>query len=161
VIGFLDRQVLYLQAEQPAVRKSGYDLEGLIETETVETVNWNRELEFFREVDLNRPALRDFFTITRHTDPATGHSIERYERVPGAGTRIHFLQVEMDAGQQLRQLKAATEQNNPLFYTQRNLQLTCTPSPDQSRISSYTVTGVQKLIFTDSAHYTLKAEVLY
>jgi hypothetical protein len=155
---FLDRQVEYLQTAQPVVRKTVYDQQEVVETETVRNINWERELELFREIDLNRPALRDYFTLTRHTDPATGHITERYEKKPGAYTNVDFLEVELDATGQLRQLRAATQQDNPLFFTQHHLQLTTSPSTP-TRIQSYAVSGVQKLILTDSVHYAVEAEV--
>lgn len=157
---FLDRQVEYLQNAQPVVRKTVYDQQEVVETETVRNINWERELELFREIDLNRPALRDYFTLTRHTDPATDHITERYEKKPGAYTNVDFLEVELDATGQLRQLRAATQQDNPLFFTQHHLQLTTSPA-NQNRIKSYAVAGVQKLIFTDSVHYFVEAEVEY
>jgi hypothetical protein len=159
VQGFLDRQVQYLNQEKPEVRKSVWNEQGEAETQTVGNINWERELELFREVDLNRPALRDYFTITRHSDSATGHTTERYERVPGAYTNIHYLEVELDANRQLRHMEAATQQDNSLFYTQRQLQLSTRAVQGQPRLSQYRITGVQKLILTDSVHYTLEAEV--
>lgn len=161
VQGFLDRQIQLLNQEEPEVRKTVRDQQGGAETEIVRNINWERELELFREVDLNRPALRDYFTITRHTDPATGHITERYERVPGAYTNIQYLVVELDADRQLRQMEAATKQDNPLFYTQRQLQLSTGAVQGQPRLSQYRITGTQKLILTDSVHYTLEGEVLY
>lgn len=159
--GFLDRQIQDLNQDQPEVLKTVRDQQGEVETGTVRNLNWERELDLFREVDLNRPALRDYFTITRHTDPATGHTTERYERVPGAYTNIRYLEVELDENRQLRQMQAATQQDNALFYTQRQLQLSTDAAQGQPRLNHYRVTGVQKLILTDSVHYTLEAEVQY
>jgi hypothetical protein len=159
VQGFLDRQMQHLNQVQPEVHKTVLDQQGEEERQTVRHLNWERELELFREVDLNRPALRDYFTVTRHTDPATGHTTERYERVPGAYTNIRYLEVELDANRQLRHLQAATQQDNALFYTQRQLQLSTNAVQGQPRLSHYRVSGVQKLILTDSVHYTLEAQV--
>ncbi len=77
------------------------------------------------------------------------------------GEDVDFLEVELDPNRQLRRMRATTQQDNPLFYTQRHLQLTTTPTPDQPRIKSYRIAGVQKLVLSDSVRYSLEAEVRY
>lgn len=159
--GFLNRQIQYLQTTKPLVTKTVTDGQGVAETQKVREINWERELELFKEVDLNRPAIRDYFTLTRQTDPATGYTTETYVKKPGSYTNVDFLEVELDPNRQLRRMRAATQQDNPLLYTQRHLQLSVAPGPDQPRITSYRVQGVQKLILSDSVRYAIDAEVRY
>lgn len=161
VQGFLNEQIQHLNTTRPAVTKAVLEDGQPAETQQTRDIRWERELTLFQEVDINRPALRDYFTVTRQQDPATGHTTETYHRKPDAYTMVEFLEVELDGQQRLRQLRAATRQDNMLLYSHRDLALSATPVGNTSRITTYHIRGVQKLILADSTRYAVRGQIQY
>ena len=147
---YLQQQQQHLQEEQPMVLKS-VTTEGK-PTETIQTseIDWEDELSVFLEADLNRPALREYYTRQEQV-LANGNLVVEYNRVADAEPLVHYLRLELTPDKELRQLNARIQDQNILFFSRRNIQLTA--GPGGGNISGYRVEGVQKLVLSDSLHY--------
>lgn len=152
---FLDTQVQYLQAEKPMVLKSVQT--GSQPTETVQTsdLNWEEELSAFFEADINKPALQDKFIEERQTLP-DGSTRINYRRIEGQDAPVASLDLLTAPTNQIKQLDAVILENNILFFSKRKLSLSTNSA---GHISNYRVEGVQKLIFGDSLHYRIDANL--
>ncbi len=143
-------------AEKPMVLKS-VTTEGK-PTETIETsaVDWEDELAVFQETDLNRPALQEYYIRQEQALP-DGSILVEYNRKEEAEPLVHYLRLELSPDRKLRKLNALIQDENILFYSRRNVQLTT--DTQSGNISSYRVKGVQKLILSDSLHYQVDANL--
>ena len=156
--GFLDGQRAYLESVSPAVTRTVQASDGPGETQRLVRVNWERELHFFYEADLNKPALRGFYTET--ATPLPGGATRRtYERRAGEHTAIRTLSVETGPGDAVRLVEAVQDDRNALFASERHLTLRCDPAPDHNRLTAYEISGRQKLIFFEPTTYQVRAEV--
>lgn len=153
---YLQQQIERLQAEQPMVLKS-VTTEGTA-TETIETseIDWEDELAVFGQADLNRPALEEYYTRQERVLD-NGSIVVEYNRVEDAEPQVHYLRLELSPDRKLKQLNALLQDQNILFYSRRNVQLSADPA--NGNISGYKVEGVQKLILSDSLHYRVDANL--
>ncbi len=127
-------------------------------TETIETaeVDWEKELSIFQEVDLSRPALRDFYREEEQTLP-DGSTLTVFTKSEEAAAPVQRLQLIVSPEQKLEQLKATVLEENILFYSER--EITLTAEPGTGNIGSYRVEGVQKLMLGDSLRYRIDANL--
>ena len=153
---YIEQQQQRLQAEKPMVLKSVTTEERPTETIQTAEIDWEDELSVFAETDLNRPALQEYYTREERVLP-DGNIVLEYNRVEDAEPLVHYLRLEMTPDRVLRQLNALIQDQNILFYSRRNIQLTADPS--SGNISGYRVQGVQKLVLSDSLHYQIDANL--
>lgn len=153
---YLEQQQDRLQAEQPMVLKS-VTTEGK-PTETIQTakVDWEDELSVFMDADLNRPALQEYYTRQEKVLD-NGNIVVEFNRVEDVEPLVHYLRLELTPDRVLRQLNALIQDQNMLFYSRRNIQLSADAS--SGNISGYHVKGVQKMMLSDSLHYQIQANL--
>lgn len=151
---YLKQQKERLQAEQPMVLKSVTTEEEPTETIQTSTIDWQDELSVFEEADLNRPALKEYYTVQERKQE-DGSIVVEYNRLEDAEPLVHYLRLELTPKRKLRQLNALIQDQNMLFYSRRKVQLTADTAT--GNIAGYQVLGVQKLILTDSLHYRMDA----
>lgn len=156
VSGYLQQQLMWLQAERPMVLKS-VTTKGQ-PTETVETaeVNWEDELEVFQELDINRPSLRAYYTEER-VEGQGGLVSRKYTKEEGATAPVNYLHLITNESKDLQELEAVLLDENMLFYSRRKVLLKVNPAT--GRMDGYRVEGVQKMIFGDSLHYRIDANL--
>jgi hypothetical protein len=154
--GYLQEQTKRLQQEKPVVLKSVTTQNK--PTETIETseVDWEKELSIFQEVDLSRPALRDFYQEQQQTLP-DGSKATVFSKSEEAAAPVQQLQLLFSPSQQLEHLEAIVMEENILFYSKRKITLSA--ERGTGNLTSYRVEGVQKLVFGDSLHYRIDANL--
>ena len=156
--GFLDTQRAYLESVVPAVTKTVSTNGQPAETQRQTHLNWTQELTFFYEADLNKPALHgayDSATVAL----ADGAQRRTYTRRPDERTPIRQLTVETTPSGAVRRIQAEQDERNFLFRAGRTITLTCDARPDHNRLTAYTVSGFQKLIFFDQTTYAVRGEI--
>jgi hypothetical protein len=154
--GYLQEQTKRLQQEKPMVLKSVMTQDS--PTETIETadVDWEKELAIFQEVDLSRPAMRDFFEEQQQTLP-DGSTVTVFTKSAEAAVPVQQLRLTISPFQKLEQLEATILEENVLFYSKRKLTLTA--DRGTGHVAGYRVEGVQQLFLGDSLHYRIDANL--
>jgi len=153
---YLQRQKQLLQAEKPMVLKSVATEGQPVETIETSAIDWQDELAVFEETDLNRPALQEYYSKKEQV-LEDGRIVVEYNRAEDAEPLVHYLRLELTPERKLRQLNALIQDQNVLFYTRRNVQLTADSA--SGNISGYRISGVQKLVLSDSLHYRVDANL--
>ena len=64
VLRFVKQQIVELSAQKPLVNKA-ISLNKTRSQQNTRAINWSRELELFTQADINKPALRSSYQITR------------------------------------------------------------------------------------------------
>ncbi|MBC7448886.1 MAG: hypothetical protein H7330_12590 [Hymenobacteraceae bacterium] len=155
---FLDGQRAYLESVSPTVTRTVRTDGVAPETQRLARVAWDRELHFFYEADLNKPALRGLYAETAAPLP-DGGTRRTYQRRAGAHTAVRELRVEIGAGGTVRSVEATQDDHNALFTSERHLLLRCDPTPDHNRLLAYEIRGRQKLVFFHPTTYEVRAEI--
>lgn len=155
---FLDGQRAYLESVSPTVTRTVRTNGVAPETQQLARVAWERELYFFYEADLNKPALRGLYAATAMPLP-DGATRRTYQRRPGEHAAIRELRVETTSAGAVRLVEATQDDRNALFASERHLTLRCDPAPDHNRLTAYEIRGRQKLVFFNPTTYEVQAEV--
>jgi hypothetical protein len=145
-----------LQQLQPAVLKSVKTGDAPAETKQLENLDWNEELSIFEEADISKPTIREYYTRQEESLP-DGSKVLHYTRKPDASAPVTYLRLQLSPSQVVQLIEAELLDENMLFYSRRKATLQA--SPQTGRLRSYEVIGVQKMIFGDSLHYTVQANL--
>jgi len=158
VKGLLDAQVVTLSKQNPAVEKKVQLRNGQLETTRVPHVDWSKELAIFYQADINKTALRGAYTLGNQGRPETPWFF--WQRRPGIDAPVVKLTVVPSGADTLRGpvelLTAVIRQDNPLFYSEKTLEL----HARQGKLMSYEVRGVQKLVLFDTVRYSVSGRIL-
>jgi hypothetical protein len=126
--------------------------------ETIETsdLDWDSELSVFENVDLNKPTLLEYYTKDTQALPNGGTKIT-YTKLEDAESPVQYLHLQVSPDQKLQHLEAVLQDKNVLFFTRRKVELSA--EPGSGNIAGYHVEGMQKLIFGDTLHYEVDANL--
>lgn len=153
---YVQQEKQRLQKEQPAVLKSVKTENEPTETIQVDSLNWDEELTVFEEADISKPTLREYYTREEQELP-DGSTAVTYTKKKDAEAPVEYLHLQLSPEKKVQYLEATLLDQNLLFYSKRKAILEA--SPQSGRLESYKVQGVQKLIFGDSLHYSIQANL--
>lgn len=151
---YLDAQVARLNQQQPVLEKRVTLRGSAPETARVPKTEWAKELQVFYQADINKPALRGAYTVDSTTLPNGTQQIT-YARKPGFDNAVVRLAVVRNASG-VQAIDATLQQNNPLFYSEKKLQL----RGEAGNLAAYQVRGVQKLVLFDTLRYATDARMV-
>lgn len=156
--GFIREQVTLLQNRQPTAVKTVQEAGKKTETKTLRNPNWHKELETFAELDINKPAFRNAYKITRQTDSA-GAVTEIYQKKPGTDGDIQLLTVTKNASQQVQAIRAVRQSRNMLLANSTEMQLLCDTKTGTSYVRSFRISGQQDPIVFNTLRYVIVTQV--
>lgn len=159
VTGFVQAQIKLLNEQKPEAVKKVTETGRSSETKKMTDLNWASELGVFLELDLNKPAFRNAYTINRQQEPITGDVTLTYRPKPGFDNNIQYLIIRTDAAGQVKALKGLQVANNPLLTTRRELQLTTQAVNGRNQIISYQIQGRQKPIIFPELRYLISTQL--
>ncbi|QKZ12058.1 hypothetical protein [Spirosoma sp. KUDC1026] len=150
VAGFVQNQVKALTAAKPLVSKAVQINSNKSQHQT-SNINWTRELELFMQADINKPALRNSYQITRPDSATYQYTLKPTEE----RLTVRSLLVRLDTQtQQPRRIEAVLATSNPLYTSERRILLEGTPTTGTSwSIHHYRLTGFQQLPFFDKSTF--------
>ncbi|WP_338876048.1 hypothetical protein WBJ53_10445 [Spirosoma sp. SC4-14] len=156
VLSFVKRQIDELSAQKPLVAKTISINQKQSEQKTNE-VNWSRELELFTQVDINKPALRNSYQITRPDSLTYRYTLKKSEE----RLTVRSLFVQLDsATRQPRLIEAVLQTSNPLYSSERHLLLESGLAGNQQwRVKRYRLTGYQKLSYFDKNEFLVEGQL--
>jgi hypothetical protein len=153
---FVDQQVVLLTKQKPTVQKT-VRLDQANQVQQTDSIDWNRELELFRQLDLNKPAFRSSYTTAR-PDSLT----VQYRLKPGEKQMtVQLLTVRLDAAtRQPAQISATLHAQNPLYQSERRILLDCGPTKTrQWRVAHYRVEGFRQLTFFSRNEFSIDGRI--
>ena len=158
VPGFIREQVTLLNALQPTAVKKVQENGEQTEIKTLTDLNWHKELETFAELDLNKPAFRNAYTITRQTDGA-GSVTETYQKNPGTEGNIQSLEIIKNTNQQVKAIRAVRKSSNMLLDSSTEMQLLCDTKTGTNYVRSFRISGQQKPIIFNTLRYVIITQI--
>ncbi len=144
----INKQIRILNKAQPIVVKEITTAQG---TETKETkqLDWEKELLFFKNSNINLPALRGAY-LSEQTD-----SSFTYKLKPTLKSNIKYISVVFDKKKQLKSAKIILEENNMIYHSVKKLSINCL----NNQIEKYQITGFQKFILGDKNWFDIKGKL--
>ena len=154
--GFLENQIVGLNQRKPSVLKET-KMGDSKDQKTTNAIDWAKELELFLQTDLNKPAYKLSYTVSR-PDSTT----YEYRLKDGEKLTVKYLKIKVDAGsKQIEKVEAVVKQRNQLYNSKKHLLLTCAPAKSGTwQIKTYEATGFQQLATADKKTFSVKGSVL-
>jgi hypothetical protein len=157
VAGYVKGQIEALSKQKPGVTKRT-QMGEKVEQQTTRTINWSRELELFTQADINKPALRNSYTIVRPDSLTYQYMLKPTEK----NLTVRSLTVKLDSlTHQPRRIEAMLTTENSLYTSER--QITLESGPRQAMnwgITHYRMQGFQHLIVSDRNTFDVEGRVL-
>ena len=146
--GLVERQIEALKSERPKIQKD-ISVNEVIENQTVDSLDWSKELDFFVQADLNKPA---FINSYRMDSSSVGvkYFLKETEKLP-----VKFLEVNR-MGEDGVEIRALVSNSNYLYDTERNLKLTL----QKGQLIDYQINGFQKVVFGKKKMFKVIGKVL-
>ena len=153
-------QVALLDSTRPSLEKYAW-LEDEPDTITFspDSAEWGRELEIFLQIDLNKPVLRDAYTVSNETG-SEGEKIVAYIAKEAKDVQVDTLELYFQ-GDRLRKIEGSYRDNSILFDTFRKVVLQFEDFEDAVRVRAYQIDGAQKMILQDTVRYRIDAWIHY
>lgn len=156
VLSYVKSQITDLSARKPRINKT-VSINEKRSQQTTRDINWTRELELFTQADINKPALRNSYHITRPDSLTYQYTLKNSkERLT-----VRSLTVQLDsATHKPSHIEAVLQTRNPLYSSERRLSLYSGPSTSKGwSIRHYTVSGFQKLPYFDKNDFLVDGRV--
>lgn len=146
--GLVERQIEALKTEKPRVQKDILVNESS-ENQTVDSLDWSKELEFFVQADLNKPAFVSSYQVDS-SSMGVKYILKDSEKLP-----VKFLDIRR-MGEDGINVEALVSNTNYLYDTERHLQL----SLKQGQLLDYQIDGFQKVVFGKKKMFKVMGKVL-
>ncbi|GAB4052075.1 hypothetical protein [Spirosoma litoris] len=155
VLRFVKQQISDLSAQKPLVRKA-VAINDSKSQQTIREINWSHELELFTQADINKPALRSSYQISRPDSMTFQYTLKN----PDDRLAVRSLRVEVDSvTHQPRRIEATLQTSNPLYSSERTLLLESGAVGKAWRVQHYKVSGFQKLPYFDKNNFLVEGRI--
>ena len=161
--GLINAQVYLLDSLNPQVEMLAM-ISGKQETKVLrkDSAEWAEALGLYAEADLNRPVLRDQYSIKDSYANDFGWQLRTYQAIQPGDVDIPYLKVFYeDDIDNVRRVEALFREENPLYSTLRSMSIGFERRAGRVMITSYTTTGRQKMVLRDSILYQTNARIIY
>lgn len=131
-------------------------------TTALDSLGWADELDVFRQVDIiNRPTYRDAYEVTDGQKDLNSNLTVRTYTSQG-NTPVAYVQFfYLDSWSRLKKIKALYREKNRLFEMNRALEMFFDDHGGKPLLTGFRVEGHQKMILSDSVHYSIQSAVIF
>lgn len=125
-----------------------------------DTTQWLRELGIFRELDIiNKPVNKGVYEIKDGiADNRSNLTVKTFTARSGAPVKYLRLYYQ-DSPEKLRRLEAQFDMGNLLYKSSRTLSLEFQDVYNKTMLTSYSISGGQKIFMGDTVRYAIHATV--
>lgn len=149
--GFVEQQIDVLNRTKPSVVKNVAMGQARNQLKTKD-IDWAKELELFIQADLNKPALKQSYTIQRPDSLTYLYISKEKDRLP-----VQELKIVLDSPSGLPiQINATLKSENKLYSSAKVLEMYSEKQLDGIHIKKYKISGFQKLAFMDAKPFEVE-----
>jgi hypothetical protein len=142
------KKVVVLGGKEEAISLSPKDIQA-----------WRNELDIFTALDvINKPINRRYYSIEDLSDNRSNLKVKSFttrEDLPVRYIKIFYYQKP----NRLRRLEAQFKESNSLYNSSRDLSMDFQQFGDTIVLTSYSITGGQKMLLDDSVQYTINGSL--
>lgn len=115
---------------------------------------WQLELSLLMEADLNKASLKDAYQVKE--EKRAEEVITTYLAIEPKEVRVQKMVIRRGTSGHLKDILLLFSERNSIYTSDRKMKLEFN---EVGEMVSYTIEGVQKMIFKDPIPYSLKAEI--
>jgi hypothetical protein len=156
VASYVNDQIKALSAQKPATEKDAL-IKGQSNHQTTSNIDWAKELELFAQADINKPAFRNSYTITRPDSLSYQYTLKPTEEK----LTVRSLSVRLDsASRKPVEIQAILRSENPLYSSERRLLLVSGARKEQAwGLKNYRIEGYQQLTYFDRNNFRVEGRI--
>jgi hypothetical protein len=154
-------QVVYLSKSKASLIKNATISEKSSSSiNTLDSTAWSHELDVFRQLDLiNRPIYSDVYDFKDGVKDSKSNLLIRSYEAP-SNSAVPYLRLYYQATPaRLKKLEAFYQETNSLYKSHRKLEMYFDDNVGKPYLIGFEIEGDQKMILSDSIHYTIRAEI--
>lgn len=152
--GFIENQIVYLNEKKPQVSKTAV-LASKHEVSKTDAVDWKKELELFVQADINKPSYRQSYEVVRNGPQHFEYRLKRGNDLP-----VAYLKVDTDSLlKQPTYVEAVIRTKNKVYHSEKKVILHVVNRNNLPEVSSYEVSGYQKLIFVEKKVFSVHGQI--
>ena len=160
----LNTQINMLSAGQMRVSKKA-TLDGEKEEiiKILSKEQWENELKLFRDADMNVPSLSGVYTCNCGiSDEKSNLLLNEYiPEYDDANILIRLFRIYyFEEISQVRKILIEEKEENELYFSSRSLVMNFESSRNGMILSSYSITGFQKLLLKDTVSYFIEGRII-
>lgn len=127
-----------------------------------DSIAWESELGIFRQLEVyERLAYRDAYEMKDGVPDVksnlTVRSYHSLKNVPIRDLKFYY----HDHFQQVKKIEATFQEKNTLYTTKRSLQMEFEEINGKPILSSYSISGVQKMMLNDSVKFSIQSKIVF
>ncbi len=151
----IQSQMEQLESLNPMVNKS-ITIDGKGEEKMLKNVDWNNEFSVFLNSDINKPKLLDQYKIEKSTND--NEIISSYEFLKKGATGIQKMKITKDKNTKyIQKVMVESLERNAIFSSHKNIDLIF----KDNRLTSYSMTGFDKVAMRDTMWYDVRGVLGY
>ena len=155
--GLMQQQIDHLSSTSPKVRKNTI-VDGQEEEREFDSLNWQKELNIFAKADINKPRLLSQYQTTTYTDNA-GNKVTQHQNIEENVSGVIKMEiVENPATRKVLDF-CFFPSFNTLFTSEVELEMNFNENKGEPKLTSYSITGFEKVILRDTMRYSIQAKV--
>lgn len=160
----ISQNAAYFARTRPALEKQAR-INDKIDTTLVkpaDSISWSRELEILRQItSINDPVNRGSYAVEDKLDDRQSNlTVCQYtavEDLPVRAMRIYYMQKRPE----IRKIEAEYNEKNALYSSSRFFTVKLHKVYNNILITSYSVSGRQKMILDDSVNFDLTGKIIF
>lgn len=152
-------QAKYLSENNAVLTKetSLGDMHNKVSVTPKDTSAWKKELEIFAALDIiNKPVNKDLYRIEIFADDKSNLKVKSFttkEELPVKYLKVYY----QHALNKVRKIEAQYNESNSLYESARSLTMEFQQVDNKTVLTSYSITGGQKMFLGDSVRYNIRA----
>lgn len=149
--GFTEARITVLDSLRPQVHKmvSMGNEQSVVQSKDLD---WEKELGLFVQADINKPAYKQSYSITRPDSSTIIYTSKEGDRLP-----VRELKIVLDTSGNLSMAEAHIKSENKLYVSEKHIELRVV----ENKIQQYRITGFQQLIMMDKKPFSIDATISY
>jgi hypothetical protein len=161
-------QVAYLSEHKARLHKVTTlgDKESEAATVPVGVKDWENELDIFRQLaSVNKPVNRRLYAVETSSDAKSNLEVKSFIGKPEDGKKevempVKYLKIfYQNTPDNIRKIEAQYDESNALYAGSRFLKMEFQQLYNKTVLTSYSITGGQKMFMGDSVRYNISAFV--
>jgi hypothetical protein len=127
---------------------------------------WENELDIFRQLEsVNKPVNRSLYIVEKSSDVKSNLEVKTFMGQPEPGKKkvempVKYLKVYyQNTPDNIRKIEAQYDESNTLYTGSRFLKMEFQQVYNKTVLTSYSITGGQKMFMGDSVSYNISAFV--
>ncbi|MCH8317140.1 MAG: hypothetical protein IIA88_01365 [Bacteroidetes bacterium] len=156
---FIDHQIDLLDSLDIKLSKT-VRLNNKKETRTLKQIDWKKELVLFKELNVNKPSIRERYKQEIMYDTVNEILVKNYSPLDPE-LKIKFLKIGLSDNDKVNSIEGRLFDANLLYKTEKFLKLSCKKQgDDQVIIDNYEISGFQKIILMDTFYYEIRSKII-